>query len=209
MNPFNELTDLQKTKLLKLLQVHIYKYTKNEEVLPTIKNENIVCIIIKGSAQIINIDYNGNENIIETLFENDIFGTNISGTNNENYQIISKEDIEVMVIDHNILISNKNLKYDYFNMFIKNLFIIIDSKLKDTNEKIRILEKKTIRDRLLEYFDIQYKKSYQRTIELKYNFKDLADYMAVNRSAMFREIKNLKNEKLISTKGKKITLLYK
>ena len=39
--------------------------------------------------------------------------------------------------------------------------------------------------------------------------KDLADYMAVNRSAMFRELKNLKEEKFVAVKGKRITLLYK
>ena len=38
--------------------------------------------------------------------------------------------------------------------------------------------------------------------------KDLADYFAVNRSAMFRELKNLKEEKFIKIDGKKITLLY-
>ena len=77
------------------------------------------------------------------------------------------------------------------------------------NEKIRILEKKTIRDKLLEFFEIEYKKTYLKTIELPFNLKDLADYIAVNRSAMFRELKNLKEEKFISVKGKRITLLYK
>ena len=74
---------------------------------------------------------------------------------------------------------------------------------------VRILEKKTIRDKLLEYFEIEYRKTYIKTIELPFNLKDLADYIAVNRSAMFRELKNLKDERFIAIKGKRITLLYK
>ena len=209
MNPFEGLSDGQKNRLFHLLQVHIYKYQKSQEILPTIKFENIVCIVIKGNAQIIRFDYNGNETVLETLSENSVFGTNISGINNENCDIIAKEYTEVMVIDYNTLLNNKNFNYSYFNVFIKNIFNIINSKFKETNNRMRILEQKTIRDRLLEYFDIEYKKVFQRTIILPFNLKDLADYLAINRSAMFRELKSLKEEKFIEVRGKKIILLTK
>ena len=207
--PFDGITDIQRNRLFKLLQVHYYKFAKNQEILPTIKTENIIAIVISGYAQIISIDYDGNETIIENLHENSILGTNISATNSDNYEIVAKENTQVVVIDYERLIDTKNLKYEYFNIFMRNLFDIINTKFKETNEKVRILEKKTIRDRLLEYFDILYKKTYTRNIYLPFTFKDLADYIAVNRSAMFREIKNLKNEKLIEIKGKRITLNYK
>ena len=38
--------------------------------------------------------------------------------------------------------------------------------------------------------------------------KELADYLGVNRSALMRELKNLKEERFIETKGHKIKLLY-
>ena len=71
------------------------------------------------------------------------------------------------------------------------------------------LAQKQIRDKLLEYFEIEHKKTRQRYIYLPFSLKDLADYLAINRSAMFRELKHLKEEKLIEVKGNKITLLYK
>ena len=80
---------------------------------------------------------------------------------------------------------------------------------KRTKVRIRILEKKQIRDKLLEFFDIEYKKSHSKFIYLPFSLKDLADYIAVNRSAMFRELKHLKDEKFIEIKDKRITLLYK
>ena len=40
------------------------------------------------------------------------------------------------------------------------------------------------------------------------SYTELADYLAVNRSALSREIKNLKDDMLIETKGKRIKLLY-
>ena len=207
--PFDGISDLQRQKFFKLLGVHIYTYTKNQEILPTIKNEDIICIIIKGKAKILLIDYEGNEELIEYLEENSVFGTSISGTNNENYQIIASETVEVLIIDYNQLLNTENTAYSYYNLFIANMFDIINTKLREKNDRIKILEKKTIRDRLLEFFEIEYRKTHSRNIYLPSSFKDLADYFAVNRAAMFRELRNLKDEKFIDTKGRKIILLNK
>lgn len=207
--PFADLSRVQQSKLFKLLGTHIYKFKKNEEILPTIKNENIVCIILEGSAQIIYIEYNGNEIIMENLCKDSVFGSNISLTSSESCQIIAKEDTEIMVLDYNNIFNIKNIKYSYFNIFLRNLFNIVNIKFKETNERLRILEKKQIREKLLEFFDIEYKKTHSKTIVLRFSLKTLADYLAVNRSSMFRELKHLKEERFIEIKGKKIQLLYK
>ena len=208
-NPFENLSKLQISKLYDLLGVHIYKFKKNQEVLPTIKSENIIAIILDGYAQIVNIEYNGNEIIMEDLHKNSIFGTNISSTNSDSCQIIAKQNTQVLVIDYNKLMNSENLKHKYFNIFFMNIFDIINSKFKDTNERIKILEKKQIRDKLLEYFEIENKKSRLNFFYLPFSFRDLADYLAVNRSAMFRELKHMKDEKFIEIYDRKITLLYK
>ena len=62
-------------------------------------------------------DDNGNEIILETLHTDDIFGTNISSTGNDNCDIIAKENTEVLVIDYVKLMNPKNLRYPYFNTF--------------------------------------------------------------------------------------------
>ena len=208
-NPFENLSKNQISKLFHILGVHIYNFKKNQEILPTIKYENILSIILHGHAQIINIEYNGNEIIMENLYKDDIFGTNISATNSEYTQIIAKEETKVLVIDYDKLINPTNLKYSYFNIFFMNLFDIINTKFKEKNERVKILEKKQIREKLLEYFEIEHKKTRQRNIYLPFTFRDLADYLAVNRSAMFRELKHMKDEKLIEVNDRKITLLYK
>ena len=56
---------------------------------------------------------------------------------------------------------------------------------------------------------MEHKKSRLKSIYIPFSFKDLADYLAVNRSAMFRELKHLKDEKFIEIKNRRITLLYK
>ena len=60
-----------------------------------------------------------------------------------------------------------------------------------------------------EVSEIEYNKTFLRNINLDFSLRELADYLAVNRSAMFRELKRLKEDKFIKINGRRITLLYK
>ena len=208
ISPFQGFSELQKNKLLKKLESHIYQFNKNDEILSTIKSNNIVCILTKGSAKIMNTNYLGEETLVDELYENSVFGTYFSNIDNTENSIIATEFCEIIIIDYNNLIKMENLNYTYYNMFIFNLFQILSEKLKENNNRIQILTKKNIRDKLLTFFENEYRKSRYQTIYLTGSLKDLSDYLSINRSAMFRELKSLKDEKFIKVNGRKITLLY-
>ena len=67
---------------------------------------------------------------------------------------------------------------------------------------------KSTRDKLLAYFNMVSRRNGSRIIYLPFSYTDLADYLAVNRSAMTRELSNMKVEGLIETKGRRIKLLF-
>ena len=205
---FNKISVKEQAKLLKLLETSILNFKKDTIILSTIK-ENIIGVILEGYAQIIRTDYNGNRTIIEELEENDIFGSSISSLSSNECQVITKEDTKVLIIDYDRIIESKNNTYPYYNQFIKNLLEITTNIIDEKNERIEILTKKTIRDKLLEYFNTYSKKHGTRIIYLPFSFTDLADYLAVDRSAMSRELKYLKEEGFINSKGRRITLLYR
>lgn len=206
--PFDDMTEVQKSRLFKMLETHTYTFNKNEEILSTLKTTNIVCILLEGYANIVNIKYNGEENLIEELVENSVFGSNISNISDPECQIRAIENCKVLIIDYNKLINFRYYQYHYYTTFVTNLFDIINSKIRDNNDRIKILTQKSIRDKLLAFFENEYKKTRSKFIYLPSNFKDLADYLAVNRSAMFRELKYLKEENFIKVNDKRITLLY-
>ena len=202
---FYEINAREKEKILAYLEANTLSFKKNMTILGSVKQENIISIIVNGHLQIIKTDYNGNRTIMEELFENDIFGSTISSINNDEYSIITKEDSKIIIIYFDEIINN-DLNYSYFNQFLKNLLKIITKKINSNNERMEILTNKTIRNKLLAYFRIMSKKNNSRVIYLPYNYIDLADYLAIDRSAMYRELKNLKEEGLIEVKNKRITL---
>ena len=90
---------------------------------------------------------------------------------------------------------------------MQNLFTILNDKIKEKNDRISILTNKTIRNRLLEYFNVNITKG-TKYVYLPFNFSNLANYLGVDRSAMTRELKYMKEEGFIEIKGKRITILY-
>ena len=206
-NLFNNITNANKEKILKSLEGNTLHFKKNNTILSNIKQDNIIGIILEGYIQIVKTDYNGNRTIIEDLYDNDIFSSKMSNISNSEYSVTTKEDTKLIIIYFNEILNN-DLQTPYYNQFLKNLLYIMSDKMTNINNTIEILSNKTIRNKLLAYFKLMSKKNNSRIIYLPYTFIDLADYLGVDRSAMYRELKNLKEEGLITITNKKIILNF-
>ena len=205
---FKDITPDNKGKLLKLLETSNFTYQKGVNIAYLFKDKESIGLVIDGSLDIIRIDYNGTRTIIETIFEEEILGTSLTSLLSNDYEIITREDTKILWLDYNVILGINDIKYSYYNQFIKNLLMIALEKNTLKNERIEILTQKTIRNKLLEYFRIEALKNRSKIIYLKSTWQDLADYLAIDRCAMTRELKNLKEEGFINTKGRVITLLY-
>lgn len=206
-NLFNNISNVNRDKILKSLEGNTLHFKKNNTILSNIKQNNIIGIILEGYVQIVKTDYNGNRTIIEDLYDNDIFSSKLSNISNNEYSIITKEDTKLIILYFNEILNNE-LNTSYYNQFLKNLLYIMSDKMTNINNRIEILSNKTIRNKLLAYFKIMSKRNNSKVIYLPYTFIDLADYLGVDRSAMYRELRNLKEEGLITIVNKKIILNF-
>lgn len=194
-------------KMLNCFDAKELHYKKDAMILSNISNTTQVGVIESGSAVIIRYNYNGTRTIIEKINEGDAFGR-ISPTFSEELYIIAEGETDVILFDYSRLINRCKKNCEYHNKLIDNMLQVLISKTQAYNERIEILTKKTIRDKLLAYFNILTKKQINKNITLPFTLTDLADYLSIDRSAMMREIKNLKEEGLINQKGKRIHLNY-
>ena len=207
MNPFENISPKNKEKLVRSLEANIHTFKSGMNILSNANNENLLGIIIYGYIQIIKTDYNGNITIIEKLEDNSIFGNMISNISNNEYQVITKEETKVILLDYDRILNNLKQNSAYYQ-FIQNLLKIISNKIHEKNERIEVLTEKTIRNKLLKYFDVIKPNTYSKIIYLPFTYTELAEYLSVDRSALMRELKNLRDEGIIETKDKKIYLKY-
>lgn len=112
--------------------------------------------------QIVRNDIEGNRTIVEDFLENSLFGSLSYPLKNEEYQVITKEETKVVVIDFNSILNMKENRFTFYNQFLKNLINILTTIITKANERIEVLSNKSIRDKLLDYFRILSKKQVQK-----------------------------------------------
>jgi len=206
MNAFYGIDINDKNKLLNCLNAVISSYRKGSTIMSNISKIDMLYIITKGSADLIRMDYNGNKSIIVSLKTNDIFKSNMVSNTGE-LSIVANEDTEVIMIDYDRVINRCKKNCPFHNLFIDNILQIIMNKLNDNYKRIQLLTKKTIREKLLEYFKEQSSLKNSKSFKMDITFSTLATYLSVDRSALMRELKNLKEDRIIEMKGKYIKLL--
>lgn len=192
----------------KCTRVQKRSFSKGELITTYIEKRNQLCIILSGSANLIRYDYNGNKTIIGDFGSNEIFGEVLypTKTNNELF-VEAKEDTIVLSFIYDNIYKKCNIKCKFHEELEHKLPVLIINNAVKLNERIEILSKKSIRDKLLTYFNLISNKNFNKTFTLPFTLTDLADYLCVDRSAMMRELSHLKEEGFIEKKGKKITLL--
>ena len=192
-------------KMLKCFDAKTRIFKKDRTIVTNIINIKMIGIILEGTANMEKYDYNGNRSIIEKLEKNSVFGEVFSRLGSD-ISVIATSDCEVLFIEYEYLIKRCKKGCIYHSILTNNVLQLLSKKIVDLNERLEILSKRTIRDKLLSYFELLANNNPKRSFNLPFTYTDLADYLSIDRSAMMREIKNLKEEGFIETNGKKITL---
>lgn len=174
-----------------------------------IEKRKQLCFLLSGKAELIRYDLKGNKDIIENLGPNDMFGEifhNVN-TNNELFVMATKKCEVVFFLYDDIRIKCRQ-NCSFHTTLISNILELVLNNTISQNTRIEILSKRSIREKLLSYFNILSSKSFNKNITLPFTLTTLADYLSVDRSAMMREIRNLIDEGFIYKDGNRIRLLY-
>ena len=184
-------------------------FTKNQVITSYIQKRNQLCILISGNADLVRYDLNGNRTIVEHFSQYDVFGEVFyTVTINNELLVEAKEKCEVLFYIYDDIRQKCKANCKFHQTLADNLPELILNKVTDLNMRIELLTKRSIRDKLLGYFDLISSRYLSKSFSLPFSLTDLADYLSVDRSAMMRELKLLKEDGFIDKTGNKITLLY-
>ncbi len=162
-------------------------------------------ILLDGNCQIIKEDFEGNRTIMHTLEAGNFFGESIVFTSFgiSPVSIIVKKATTILWFDKEFIFDKNN----YNVKLIQNISEIIANKNYVLNNKIDILSKRTIKEKLMAYFYNEVSKSDANYFILPFTKSDLAEYICVERTAMYRVLKTLCDENIIDIDKRKITIL--
>lgn len=185
-------------------------FIKGETITSYITKRNQLCILLSGSADLVRYDLNGNKTIVEHFSKNNIFGEVFyTITTNNELLVEAKENCDVLFFIYDDINKKCQKNCKFHQILTQYLPELILNKVIDLNMRIELLTKRSIRDKLLSYFSILSTRKLSTSFELPHSLTDLADYLSIDRSAMMRELKLLKEDGFVTKTGNRITLNYK
>lgn len=185
-------------------------FSKNEVITTYIKKRNQLCILLDGNADLVRYDLNGNRTIVEHFSKNALFGEVFyTITTNNELLVEAKSSCTVLFYIYDDIFHKCKSNCKFHQTLSENLPQLILNKVTDLNMRIELLTKRSTRDKLLAYFSLLSTRKLSTSFELPFSLTDLADYLSVDRSAMMRELKLLKEDGFIEKVGNRITLIYK
>lgn len=204
---FKNITNDEIEFMLKCFHAIRMTYKKERTIISSIINSNYIGVILSGTANMVRYDYKGNRTILEKLERNSVFGNIFTMLGND-ISIIATTDCEVLLIEYSHVYEQCRKNCRCHSIFTSNILDLLSDKVNELNERLEVLSNRSIRDKLLSYFGLLVKGKSKRSFILPFTYTELADYLSVDRSAMQRELKNLKDEGFITTNGKRVTLNY-
>ena len=185
-------------------------FSKNQVITTYIQKRNQLCILLSGNADLVRYDLNGNRTIVEHFSKNAIFGEVFyKVTTNNELLVEARSNCTVLFYTYDQLKKPCTKGCEFHKILAEHLPELILNKITDLNTRIELLTQRSTRDKLLMYFSLISTRKLSKTFELPLSLTDLADYLNVDRSAMMRELKLLKEDKLVDKIGNRIILLYK
>lgn len=196
---FDDIEESQLESLLGCLGSRTETYYKNDIIFMTDCIVSAVGIVLTGSAQIIKEDIMGNRTIVADLVPGDIFGEALACANVKKcpVTVLTPTGCEVLFIQFSRIVTSCSSSCSFHTTLIKNMLQLIAQKNLFMNNRLEILSQRTTRDKLTTYLDMQIKRSGSKKFKIPFSRDELADFLCVNRSALSRELSNMRDEGLL------------
>jgi len=179
-------------------KVQVKSFEKNEIITTYIVNRNMLFVILNGSADLIRYDFNGNQTIVEKFTQYDVLGEMFYKININNELFVkAREKTTVLMFNYDIFEKKCKKNCKFHENLLVGLPNLVLTKVSELNLRIELLSQKTIRDKLLSYFRILSENNFSKTFIIPFSLTDLSDYLSIDRSAMMRELKMLKEDGII------------
>lgn len=194
--------------MLGCLQGNYKSFKKGEIIISEETPITHIGIVVKGIARLERTDYFGNRSIVAIVEPGDMFAESFACAGAKlPMDIVAETDCESLFIDCKKIIHTCANSCAYHEGMIYNLIKILSHKNIALNQKAEITSKRTTREKLMTFLEIQAKKTGKSEFTIGYDRQTLADFLEVDRSGLSAEISKLRREGVIENKKNNFKIL--
>lgn len=183
--------------MFQCIEARMQSYKKDDIILMSGDTVYLVGLILSGRVKIIKEDMDGNITIFTELSVSELFGEVFAcaGIEHSPVTVQASRKSEVLFINYKKIITTCSSACGFHSKLIENMLRLIAKKNLMLNQKIEILSKRTTREKLLMFFDMQ--RGMAKRFTIPYNREEMARYLCVDRSAMSNELCKMRDVGLI------------
>ncbi len=185
--------------VLGCLGAHIKAYEKGQYI--HLQNDRIlyVGVVLSGAVQMIREDVWGNKALLVSMGQGELFGeTFVCGDiHNRLVSFVCAEKAVVLFAPFRKTISSCAQSCEFHRKLIENMVAAIADKNVRLMEKVDIISKGSLREKICEYLSLQAEYAGSMTFLIPLGRIQLAEYLHADRSALTRELNLMAREGLI------------
>lgn len=187
--------------MLECLKSQKKSYKKGNYICYEGDNADFIGIILSGDVQIIQEDIDGRRNITATFGTGNMFAEAFvcAGMQYMPVSVFAHTDCDILFIDKKQILNQQYGACSFHTRLTQNLLSIVAKRNIMLSQKLRYLSHKTTAEKLMAYLNDQAKLNNSTEFTIPFDRQALADYLAVDRSAMSAEISKLKKNGVIDT----------
>ena len=196
---FHGISSAETDEILQCLDAHAKRYGKGERILRIGEITENMGLVLSGSVNVEHCDVWGNHSILAHVEVGQLFAETYACIPNEPLMIdvVAVEKTEVLFLNANRLLTTCPHTCAHHNAVIRNLLLISAQKNLSLSRRILHTTSKSIRSRLLSYLSEQARKQGSYSFRIPFDRQQLADYLAVDRSALSNELSKMRHEGLL------------
>lgn len=206
---FSGITAQQMPALMSCLRAEKKHFSKGETILAVGDPATHIGILLDGSAQVVEDDFEGNRTIVTTLSSGDLYCETFACARVRSIPIsvIAVDDVDTLLVDYSLLTNTCSIACDFHNLLLENMMAVLAKKNLALNSKLRHIGKRSLREKLFSYLSEQSQRQNSTSFSISYNRQELADFLCADRSALSAELSRMQADGLIQYHRNDFTLL--
>ena len=197
---FRGISESEIAELLLCLGAHERNFQKDDVIFRAGSPVDEFGLVLSGSVNIVVNLYWGNSIIFGHVGKGEVFAENYAAVPGKELacDVVACEDTQVLFLKMQSVMTTCRMGCAYHNRIIQNMLRISAQKNLNMSSRMMHTASKSLRERLLSYLSEQALERGSAQFTIPFNRQQLADYLAVNRSAMSNELSKMQEEGLIT-----------
>lgn len=165
-------------------------------------------IVLEGIVDIVHLSPYGHDTIVSRIAPGGIFGESCSCAESTNFfnETRSVQPAAILFLDVHTLLHQAKAITDYHLTLLENLLRTLAKSNIWLHTKIQILNQKTLRDKILTYFETLAQTNNSNKFAIPFNREQLANFLGSERSSVSRELSKMQKEEILTIQKNQVTL---